>query len=374
MRKRILENTKRMLYAESMGRCMNPNCETKLFLNGDIGEKAHITPHCSTADDSFENLLLLCPNCHTEFDKNHTFKSYEVKSWKSKRHEQISQIFEQQFDSFEKLENAVKPIFEENKTIYANYYLKDNKKLWDKFTSSILTNNQKLKLILNKNKHLLQDHPNKEYSNLELVNQLIQHIDEFVETREDEEKIRTVLFPEKTFSIFGVQAVKDGLFESTESLECLIGRLNAIEISIDTDNPYIKYIDKDEIITLNLHDTPRLRQLYEQYNCFRKIELRLTNLNFILKWLRNNNIDYSFCNLPCLSEIKIKDKQFKFIYKYCLSKAEVISLYPKLGVTIINLHNWNGECCISSEAYIQANNMGVTILTSSKFYKYVYEI
>ena len=95
MRKKIPENTKRRLYAESMGRCMNPNCETELFLNGDIAEKAHITPHCDTADDSFENLILLCPNCHTGFDKDHTFGSCEVKSWKSKRHEQISYIFEQ---------------------------------------------------------------------------------------------------------------------------------------------------------------------------------------------------------------------------------------------------------------------------------------
>ena len=65
-RKAVSENTKRRLYAESMGRCMNPRCEAELFLNGDIAEKAHIIPHCDTADDSFENLILLCPNCHRD--------------------------------------------------------------------------------------------------------------------------------------------------------------------------------------------------------------------------------------------------------------------------------------------------------------------
>lgn len=369
-RKAISENIKRKLYAESMGRCMNPNCEAELFLNGDIAEKAHIIPHCETADDSFENLILLCPNCHTDFDKNKAFKGSEVKTWKTLRQQQISQIFAKEFDSFNELEKAVKPILEENKSIYENYYLKDNQKLWGKFTSNILINNQRLKLILNKNKHLLQNSSSKEYSNLEIVNQLIQHIDEFMETREDNEKIRTVLFPEKVLSIFGIQSVKDHLFQSTESLECLIGKLTDVEISIDIDNPHITYKDKGQIVNLNLHDTPRLRQLYEQYRCFRKTEMRLTNLNFILKWLKNNHIAYKFFRLPSLSDIEINGKHFKFIYKYCVSKAEIISLCPKIGLNIVNLHNWNGEHCISNEAHAQAESMGVKILTTDDFYKY----
>lgn len=66
MARYIDEYTKRKLYAESMGRCMNPDCKIELFAeNGDIIEKAHIDPYCETADNSFENLVLLCPNCHT---------------------------------------------------------------------------------------------------------------------------------------------------------------------------------------------------------------------------------------------------------------------------------------------------------------------
>lgn len=42
-RKPIEENVKRRLFAESMGRCMNPNCRKELFEScGDIIEKAHI--------------------------------------------------------------------------------------------------------------------------------------------------------------------------------------------------------------------------------------------------------------------------------------------------------------------------------------------
>lgn len=58
----IDENVKRKLYAESLGRCMNPNCQRRLFLGGrDISEKAHIVAYCKTEDNAYENLVLLCP-------------------------------------------------------------------------------------------------------------------------------------------------------------------------------------------------------------------------------------------------------------------------------------------------------------------------
>ena len=51
-REKISENIKRRLYADSMGRCMNPNCQEDLFMGeGDIVEKAHITPYCKTVSE-----------------------------------------------------------------------------------------------------------------------------------------------------------------------------------------------------------------------------------------------------------------------------------------------------------------------------------
>ena len=90
----IDESAKRKLYAESMGRCMNPNCQRELFCkNGDIIEKAHIDPYCKTADNSFENLILLCPSCHTDFDKNNAFTPEEVLGWKRTRGEELEKMF-----------------------------------------------------------------------------------------------------------------------------------------------------------------------------------------------------------------------------------------------------------------------------------------
>ena len=119
----IAENVLRRLYAESMGRCMNPACQQNLFSeNGDIIEKAHIVPYCKTAENTFENLIILCPNCHTNFDKNRTFSCEEVLSWKRNRKEEVERVFSKKFLNFDELKNEVCPILEENKTIYEKYY------------------------------------------------------------------------------------------------------------------------------------------------------------------------------------------------------------------------------------------------------------
>lgn len=377
MRQAIAENVKRRLYAESMGKCMNPDCKTELFLNdGDIVEKAHIVPHCKTEDNSFENLIILCPNCHTSFDKGLVFKEDKVKDWKAKRQYEVSIFFAQKFDTFEALEKVIRPLLEENRAIYKNYYLEDNFKLWEKFEGKVLVNNEEMRTLLKNNKQLIQSYTEKEYSNLEAVNQFLLHVDEFRETRGDDEKIRTVLFPNKINSLFGVEPFYESMPVSAESLECLIGKLindeKFIEVFLGIDSPFIIYQERSEVVKLHIDDAPRLRQMYFKYGCFRKTEIRLKSLNFALSYMNNNNIQYAINNLPSLSDIVVREAPLKFIYKYCLSKAELISLAPQVGLVIVNLHNWNGEGCISQAAYVQAEIMNVKLLTMNSFYKYVH--
>ncbi|MEM5663013.1 HNH endonuclease signature motif containing protein [Bacillus toyonensis] len=90
MGRNINTNVERRIYAESMGRCMNPECKVELFKeSGDIMEKAHIIPYCDTKDNSYENLIILCPNCHTNFDKNGAFSVDDVKKWKRIRKDEF---------------------------------------------------------------------------------------------------------------------------------------------------------------------------------------------------------------------------------------------------------------------------------------------
>ena len=46
-------------------------------------------------------------------------------------------------------------------------------------------------------------------------------------------------------------------------------------------------------------------------------------------------------------------------------------MLPEEDTVIVNLHNWNGESCISSEAYDLAEKLDVTLLTMDAYYDFV---
>lgn len=375
----IDETVRRKLYAESMGRCMNPNCQRELFCkNGDIIEKAHIDPYCETADNSFENLVLLCPNCHTEFDKNHAFTPEEVLGWKETRREELESFFSKKYETFEDLKKEVAPLLYENKTIYEKYYLNGNKTLWDKFECKILVNNRKLKSLFLANAGLIQQHREKSYSNLACIQSFIAHVDEFEATRTETEKSREVLFPSEINSMFGVVPVDGHLLPSTESLELLIqklklqGKFETIDLGIA--RPYIQIIENGESVRVFLNDTPRLRQLYYNYGCFMGAKVRLESLNFALKYIRSRNVSFIFLSDSNLREIMIQNTKLIFVYEYCLSQSELMCLAPEKNSIVVNLHNWNGKGCISSQAYMLAEHMKVQLLTMEAFYGYINEI
>ena len=375
-RKAIAENVKRRLWAESMGRCMNPDCRAELFIkNSDIMEKAHIGAYYETEDNSYENLIVLCPNCHKKFDKTGLIDENIVKQWKEIRRNELENFFSVELSSFDQLKEKVVPFLNENYSIYKSYYLSGNKSLWDKFEPQILSNNEKLKLLFENNRTLFQQHSYKEYSNLELIQKFITHVDEFKITRDDGEKLREVLFPQEINSIFGIMPVTDYILPSTESMEELIKVLrkeNLIdEVMLGIDRPYILLKNREKIF---MDDTPRVRQLYYDNSCFRKTGVRLESLNFALKYLRSRNINFTYVNQDSLREIKVNDINIVFVYEYCLSRTFLSSMSPKPNYVIVNLHNWNGSYCISREVLNLADNFEVKLLTMDEFYGYINEI
>ena len=62
-RDHIPANVRRSVLVEAGHRCAIPTCRATTT------EIAHIIPWEKTKDNSEENLIVLCPNCHTRFDK-----------------------------------------------------------------------------------------------------------------------------------------------------------------------------------------------------------------------------------------------------------------------------------------------------------------
>lgn len=376
MGRNVSTNIERKIYAESMGRCMNPECKEELFKqNGDIMEKAHIVPYCDTQNNSYENLIILCPNCHTNFDKNAAFSKEDVKSWKQLRKEEFERFFSKKYDTFEDLKSEVVPLLLQNQTIFENYYLENNRELWDISEGEILSNNRMLKTILKSNTKLIQNHFNENYSNLAIVQKFMLHIDEFEATRLSKERTRQVLFPTEINSLFGIEPLNQGFLPSVESIESLIlalqnqGEFDSIVLG--SDNPYIQ-IKKDNISEkIYLYDIPRLRQMYYDNNCFRGTNVRFESLNYALKVIKSRGLNFDFLNLNNLKEIVVNGVHIIFIYEYCLSKVELLQLSPKEKCIVLNLHNWNGQGCISAEAYELAEEMQVRLLRMDEFYGYI---
>ncbi|MEN0661335.1 HNH endonuclease signature motif containing protein [Caldifermentibacillus hisashii] len=380
MSRSISTDVERRLYAESMGRCMNPECKIELFKeNGDIIEKAHIIPYSDTKDNSFENLIILCPNCHTNFDKNSAFSVDDVKKWKEIRKAELESFFSKKYDSFEDLKNAVVPLLLDNKSIFENYYHEDTKDLWDIFEGKILSNNRILRNILKQNLKLIQNHSYENYSNLAIVQKFLLHIDEFEATRVNEEKIRRVLFPEEINSLFGIEPLDGHFLPSVESIESLIevlqnnGQFETIVLGVD--RPYIQIKKKDCISErIYLNDTPRLRQIYYDNNCFRKVNVRFESLNYALKVIKSRGLEFEFVDINNLKEVIVNGVKIVFVYEYCLSKVKLLQFSPEESCVILNLHNWNGESCISTEAYELAKEMKVKLLRMDEFYGFINSI
>ncbi|EAG9320512.1 HNH endonuclease signature motif containing protein [Listeria monocytogenes] len=375
-RENITENVKRRLYTESMGRCMNPNCQRELLQgSGDIIEKAHIIPYCKTSDNSFENLIVLCPNCHKSFDKSSSFSTEQVKSWKKLRKDELDKLFTKKFATFDDLRKEVAPLLSENTIIYQNYYLSNKKELWNKFEVKILINNRKLRALFEQNLNLFQRHSEESYSNLNSINSFIAHTREFEDTRLDTEKERQILFPIEINSMFGITPVTDSLLPSTESLETLIAKLIELNkfknLVIGTEAPYIQLNEDGKNSIVYLTDIPRLRQLYFDHNCFRRTKVRLDSLNFAFKYMHSRNIQFEFLYSNSLREVSVNGIKIRFIYEYCLSKVELMQLSPEENSVIVNLHNWNGDSCISNEAYVLSKKIKVTLLTMEDFYVYI---
>ena len=188
------------LFADSGGYCQRPECANRLFVdtatkNIHVAEMAHIIaasgkgPRADAtvtqADKgSYDNLILLCANCHTTIDKAPAdFPDKMIRDWKSKHVERINSLFGAvEYPDRGSARKAIEPALTENHAVLDQYgpdndYRHDPEsdiaKVWQrKMRAIILPNNRRILAILDANRRYLRQ---PEVKTLELFRQ---HIDD----------------------------------------------------------------------------------------------------------------------------------------------------------------------------------------------------
>ncbi|MFC5551792.1 HNH endonuclease [Massilia aerilata] len=183
-RKHISTETKLRLFSEAAGHCQRPDCLQSLFpaeMGGDkhIAEMAHVVPHGQAGPrheerpagefevDSFENLILLCPKCHTIVDKNPGgYARSTLLEWKSNHLAALAHkqgIFS--YDERAKVRVAIAAAMAENKAVWnelapsdgANFEYdpeSEKAKTWSqRMRSVILPNHFRIQAIMKANLH-----------------------------------------------------------------------------------------------------------------------------------------------------------------------------------------------------------------------------
>jgi len=191
----IREKVKRKLWASSGGFCANPDCHAHLFpFNGaitNIEELAHIIGKKKKSPrgdcqmplnerDEFENIVLLCPTCHSIIDKNPTqFTESTIKEWKLNHEDSIRYLFvEQKFKSRAEIRRYLEPILAENRYIFENFGPNSDNALndqlateliWDKMArTKLLPNNRKIEKVIEINQDLLQGNENRLFAEFKI--------------------------------------------------------------------------------------------------------------------------------------------------------------------------------------------------------------
>ena len=339
---------------------------------------AHIVPVADRGNESFENLVLICPNCHRQIDRTRGESTTgKLTNWKRARNSEIRSMFTKTYESFAELKEAVVPLLKRNGTIFDSYGPDNDDpsnsaahRLWQKFEGELIANNDKLGLLLSNNEHLLHQ------DNIEIVQKFVAHAREFVETRDDTPIQRIELFPKDLLSIFGLEkaanlSVTSNLSALQNFVTHLISEGRFVQLNLIREQTLV-YIEDGKQIRLDLLDSPNMRQIYFSNRFYHpnNTEVRLQNVVFMLERLHRNGILCEFEDVRDLTELTLNGKhKVRLLYKYCLSISDLYELTIDDGLIVVNVHHWNGAP-ISQDAYDYGSQVGIQLFSQRDFFAF----
>lgn len=217
-------HTRLRLFAASGGFCQNPACSHELFMDEGnkpihIAEMAHVfaandkgpraKPALSEQErGAFENLILLCPTCHTKIDKApDAYPDDLIFKWKRQHAEKLNALFGvKRFENRRNARKAIEGLLRENRQIFEDYGPHIDEaadpesgaaERWHrKMLHSIIPNNRRLLAQSEANKHLLSEGETK------ALEQFRQHIDDLEARHLEDFKDGASRFPAAMSNIF----------------------------------------------------------------------------------------------------------------------------------------------------------------------------
>jgi hypothetical protein len=213
-------HTRRRLFAASAGYCQNPKCSNELFVDASgksihIAEMAHVfaanddgpraRPELSAEErGAFENLVMLCANCHTMVDKApEAYPDSTMLHWKREHAHKLQALFGAvEFDDRARVRRAVEPFLLENHAIFRQYgpHIETASnpesgaaEQWKrKMLTRILPNSRRILAMLDANRRLLNAD---ERTTLEQFRQHIDDLEAFhvEDSREDASRFPSAL-------------------------------------------------------------------------------------------------------------------------------------------------------------------------------------
>ncbi|MFA5191567.1 MAG: HNH endonuclease signature motif containing protein [Verrucomicrobiia bacterium] len=179
----ISEKDIKELWGRAAGYCSAPGCSQDCvpFLAPEdptvIGEMAHVIPRSkdstrgdgeNAGEDTYENLILLCPTCHTKVDKapEHIYPRELLQRWKHDHEMRRSSLSAPRYDDLPKLAEAIERLLQENHFVWKQFgpeseLAKQNPYssgalIWTlRKLSTVIPNNERISQLLSAHKHLI---------------------------------------------------------------------------------------------------------------------------------------------------------------------------------------------------------------------------
>lgn len=180
----IGEKDIKLLWGMAGGHCSNPDCRSRVAVTSEkganylTGEMAHIIARQAQGPrgdgaggpDTYENLVLLCPTCHTTIDKApDDFPAEMLLEWKAQHERWVdSWSMSKRMTSTSELMKFISGLLEENRHYFEQYGPKSSIAVKDAASSAyaiwvarrldtILPNNRKIVSALDTNADLVPD-------------------------------------------------------------------------------------------------------------------------------------------------------------------------------------------------------------------------